>query len=108
MKPLFRFAMLVAGAVAVVPFLPLYVERTMLHVMFAHGGGGTIEWGWKRCTLSSFWSDYQYLRREQDPALWLTVNVGLALTYALAIALIFHLVFRHTSGKRPQPDREKK
>jgi hypothetical protein len=108
MKPLFRFAIVFAVAFAFVPFLPLYVERTMLHVMFAHGGGGTVEWGWKRCALSRFWSDYPYLRPEQDPALWLTVNVGLAFTYALAIALIFHLVLRNKAERTPQPDYAKK
>jgi hypothetical protein len=104
MKPRFRFAIVFAVALAFVPFLPLYVERTMLHVMFAHGGGGTIEWGWKRCTLSGFWSVYDSLRPEQAPALWLTVNVALAFTYALAIAFIFHLVFRNTTGRGSQPD----
>jgi hypothetical protein len=76
-----------AGGLAFVSFLPLYIERTMTHVMFAHGGGGAIDWGWKICTLRSFWVDYHYLRREQNPALWLTVNVALAFTYAFLLAL---------------------
>jgi hypothetical protein len=104
MKPPFRCAIVFALALALVPFLPLYLERTMTHVMFAHGGGGAIEWGWKRCALSRFWSDYHYLRPEQSPALWLTVNVALAFAYALAIALVFHLVFPHPTERRPQPD----
>ena len=97
-----RFALVFAVALAFVPFLPLYVERTMTHVMFAHGGGGAIEWGWKRCALSTFWSDYQYLRPEQDPRLWLTVNVALALTYSLAIALLVALLLgpKRLSAKR--------
>jgi hypothetical protein len=107
MKPPFRWAIVFAVALAVVPFLPLYLERTMTHVMFAHGGGGAIEWGWKRCTLSRFWSDYHYLRPEQSPVLWLSVDVALAFTYAFVIALVFHLVF-HPTERRPQPDNAKK
>jgi|ERR1700674_2011962 len=84
-RPL-RFAIGFAVGLVVVSFLPLYLERTMTHVMFAHGGGGAIEWAWKVCTLRSFWLDYHYLRREQNPAFWLTVNVALAFTYALLIA----------------------
>jgi len=57
----------------------------MTHVMFAHGTG-TIEWGWKRCSLFEFSSVHQYMRPEQKPALWLAVNVALAITYALLIA----------------------
>jgi hypothetical protein len=87
-----RFAIVFAVALAFVPFLPLYVERTMIHVMFAHGGGGAIEWGWKLCALKTFWSNYHYLRPEQDPGLWLTVNVALAFTYALAIAIFVALI----------------
>ncbi|MEY2488542.1 MAG: hypothetical protein QOC70_484 [Verrucomicrobiota bacterium] len=91
MKVPVRFAIAFAAALAFVPFLPLYVERTMMHVMFAHGGGGTIEWGWRRRTLSNFWADYHYMRPEQDPGIWLAVNIALALTYALALTLIVHL-----------------
>jgi hypothetical protein len=108
MKRPLRSAIIFGVALAVAPFPPLFVEQTMTEVMFADGSGGAIEWGWKRCALSSFWSDYHYLRPQQDPALWLTVNVGLAFTYALAIALIFHLVFRNTTERRPQPDNPKK
>jgi hypothetical protein len=108
MKPRFRCAIVFALALALVPFLPLYWERTMTHVMFAHGGGGAIEWGWKRCALSRFWSDYHYLRPEQNPALWLTVNIALAFAYAFAIALVFHLVFPQRTERRLQPDNARK
>jgi hypothetical protein len=104
MKPPLRFAIVFAAALAFVLFLPLYVERTMTHVMFADGSGGAIEWGWKRCRLSRFWSDYHYLRPEQNPGLWLTVNVALAFTYALVIALIVHLVLRHTIARKRRAD----
>ena len=65
----------------------------MTHVMFAHGGGGAIWWGWKICTLRSFWLDYHYLRREQNPAFWLTLNVALAVIYALVAAFCVEAFF---------------
>jgi hypothetical protein len=105
MKRPLRFAIIFGVALAVALFLPLFVEKTMTEVMYADGSGGAIEWGWKRCTLTGFWSDYHYLRPEQGRARWLTVNVGLALTYALAIALILHLILRNTTDRRSRPDK---
>lgn len=102
MKVPVRFAVVFAAALAFVPFLPSYVERTMTHVMFAYGGGGAIEWGWRRCTLSSFWANYHYMRPEQHPALWLAANVALALLYALVIAFS---VARIVRGKRLRSSR---
>lgn len=77
-----------AVALALVPFFPLYIERTMLRSWRVDHAGDVIEWGWKLCTLRSYWSDYNYFRPEQNPKLWLGVNLALALTYALVIALI--------------------
>jgi hypothetical protein len=85
MKRPIRFAWSLVLGLSLAPFLPLYVGRTMTHVMFAHGTG-TIEWGWKRCSLFEFPSVHHYMRPEQKPALWLTVNVALGVTYALLIA----------------------
>lgn len=76
------FAVLFAIALTIVSLLPFYVERTMTHVMFAEGSGGAIWWGWKRCSLREYWADYRYMNREQTPALWLGVNVALAVSYA--------------------------
>lgn len=87
MKRSIRLVSSLVLALSIAPFLPLYVERTMTHVMFA-GGTGTIEWGWKRCSLREFWSVHHYLRPEQEPALWLAVNVALGVTYALLIAFV--------------------
>ena len=95
MKRQIPFAAMFALALAVVSLLPIYVERTMTHVMFADGSGGAIEWGWKRCTLRSYWADYRYMRREQRPAMWLGVNIALALTYASAAALGASVALRH-------------
>lgn len=94
MKPPLRFAIVFALALVFVPVLPLYVERTMTHVMFADGSGGAIEWGWKLCTLRSFCSDYRYFRHHPHPGLWIAKNVALAFAYALAIALFMDLVLR--------------
>jgi len=87
-------AVVFAVALTIVALLPLYVERTMVHVMFADGSGGAIEWGWKRCTLRSYWADYRYMRREQKPAMWLGVNLALALGYASAVAFPLNMAMR--------------
>ena len=75
------FAVLFAVILTFTALLPLYVERTMTHVMFADGSGGAITWGWKRCTLRSYCADYRYMRREQKPALWLGINIALVFVY---------------------------
>lgn len=75
------FAVLFAIALTIVSLLPLYVERTMTHVMFADGSGGAIWWGWKRCSLREYCADYHYMDREQR-ALWLAADVALAVSYA--------------------------
>lgn len=97
MKRPLRFVIVFAIALVFVPFLPCYLERTMTEVMFADGSGGAIEWGWRRLALNQFWAGYHYMAREQNPALWLTVNVALAFMYALVIALCVELILR---GKR--------
>ena len=94
MKRQITFAAMFALALAVVSLLPIYVERTMTHVMFADGSGGAIEWGWRRCTLRSYWADYRYMRSEQRPAMWLDVNIALALSYASVMALSVRLALR--------------
>lgn len=75
------------AALALVPLLPLYVERTMVRSWRVDHVGDVIEWGWRLCTLRSYWSDYSYFRPEQQSAFWLAVNLALAFSYALVIAL---------------------
>ncbi len=87
MKRLLRFALVFAAALALVPFLPLYVERTMLRSWHMDHTVDTIEWGWKLSTMSNYWSNYNYFSPEQRPALWLAVNLALVFIYAFAIAL---------------------
>jgi hypothetical protein len=87
MKRLVRFIITLVAAVAVLPFVPLYIERTMIRSWRTDHAGDVIEWGWALRTLSGYWSDYNYFRPEQRPAFWLAVNVALAITYALTIAL---------------------
>jgi hypothetical protein len=86
MKRRIPFAVLFAIALTIVSLFPFYVERTMTHVMFADGSGGAIWWGWKRCSLREYWADYHYMDREQR-ALWLAVDVALAVSYASVAAL---------------------
>src|SRR6185436_1705274 len=95
MNRTFRFSIVFGAALAVVPFLPLYVERTMMRSMVIGHAGDVIKWGWKICTLTDYWSNYRYFNREQDPAMWLGVNLALAFIYALVIALIVDRVLGH-------------
>src|SRR2546423_12449584 len=81
------FAVLFAVILTFTALLPLYVERTMTHVMFADGSGGAIRWGWKRCTLRGYCADYRYMRREQKPALWLGINSALGFVFGAAPAV---------------------
>ena len=102
MKRLLRFALVFALGLAFVPFLPLYVERTMRRSWFVDRHADVIDWGWKICTLREYWSDYQYITREQSPAFWLAVNLALAFAYALSIALVIDLVIARWRRKRVQ------
>jgi hypothetical protein len=87
MRRLPRVLILLVVALALVPSLPLYIERTMTRSWMVNGGGESIEWGWRLCTLKSYWSNHITFRHEQHCPLWLAVNLALALTYALLIAL---------------------
>ena len=103
MKRAELLAVVFAVALTIVALMPFYIERTMRHVMFAHGGGGTVEWGWKRCTLRDYVSDYPHMYREQRPALWLKVNIGLALTYAFALTVPVTIALRCSRDRRSRP-----
>lgn len=82
-----RFLILLVAALALVPFLPFYVERTLVRSYQVGRAGDAVEWGWRLRTLTGYWSDYIYLRPEQHPALWLGVNLALSLGYALVLAV---------------------
>lgn len=99
MKPPVPLAVVFAIALTIVALLPFYIEPTMTHVMYAHGGG-TIEWGWKRCTLRSYCADYRYMREGERFAKWLGVNVALAFAYAavLTVPLSFALRRKPRAG----------
>ena len=88
MKRTLRFVIVLLAALVVVPFLPLYIERTLLRSWRVDRVGDVIEWGWKIRTLKSYWSNYNHFSREQDPAWWLGVNLALAFIYALVVALV--------------------
>lgn len=78
---------MIAVALALVPFLPLYIERTMMRSWRMDQRADIIEWGWKLTSVTDYWSHYHYFKSEQQRALWLAVNLGLAFTYALVIAV---------------------
>jgi hypothetical protein len=90
-----------AIALTIAALLPLYVERTMTHVMFADGSGGTIEWGWKRCTLRSYCADYRYMREGQTFAKWLGVDVALAFAYATVLTFPLGFALRRKPRAGP-------
>ena len=92
------FAALFAMSLVLVALLPLYVEQTMTRVMFVDGRGETIEWGWKLCTLPTFFSDYRYFRRYPHPELWIAMNISLACCYAWIVALVANRAFRSKAG----------
>lgn len=100
MKRLIRFIVVLVVALALVQFLPLYIERTMLRSWRTDHVGDVIEWGWKISSLRDYWSNYQYMSREQDPAFWLAVNLALAFAYSLIIALIVDRILVRRRRKR--------
>jgi hypothetical protein len=102
MRKLLRFALVLSAALAVVPFLPLYIERTMLRSWRTDHVGDLIEWGWKICSLRDYWSDYRYLAREQDPRFWLGINLALAVVYALITTIVIDQLFRRFQRKRTE------
>jgi hypothetical protein len=102
MKRLLRFVLVLAVALVLVPFLPLYIGRTMLRSFRTGQLGDAIQWGWKICSLSEYWSNYRYFSREQNPALWLSVNLALAIVYAVVIALCVDLFFRSWRRRKAQ------
>ena len=75
-------------ALVLVPFLPLYLERTLMRSWRVDRAGDQIDWGWKLTSLTNYWSNYNYMAREQRPALWLALNVALAGLYALIFAAV--------------------
>jgi hypothetical protein len=94
MKRQIPFAALFAMSLALVVLLPLYVEQTMTRVMFIGGPGDAIEWGWKLCTLRTFFADYRYFRHHPHPELWIALNIALAFAYALVLTLFFGRLLR--------------
>lgn len=88
------FTVLFVISLVLVSLLPLYLEQTMTRVMFADGSGGAIEWGWKLCTLRTFFSDYRYFRHHPGPELWIALNITLAFIYASALACLLRRLLR--------------
>jgi hypothetical protein len=93
MKRLVRPIVLFVLALPFVPFLPLYIERTLLRSWRVDRVGDQIEWGWKLTSLVDYWSTHKYMTREQRPDLWLTLDIALAVLYALFFAIVVDQVF---------------
>jgi len=101
MKRIFRFVVLFIAALLLVPFLPFYIERTMIRSQTMGGGGDITSWEWKFRTLYNYWSDYNYFRPEEQFVFWLALNLALACFYSLVIALAIDLLFVYlNSGRR--------
>lgn len=93
MKRVVRFVVVLALSLSFVPFLPLYLERTMLRSWRVDRVGDQIDWGWKLTSLVDYWSRYNYMTREQRPALWLALDIALAVLYALIFAAVIDRLF---------------
>jgi hypothetical protein len=91
MKRAARLVISFAVALVAAPFLPLYLERTMLRSWRVDRLGDQIDWGWKLTSLTDYWSNYHYMAREQQPAVWLTLDIALAVLYALIFAVVIDL-----------------
>jgi hypothetical protein len=92
------FAVLFALSLVLVSLLPLYVEQTMTRVTYVDGRSEGIDWGWKLCTLPTFFSDYRYFRRHPHPELWIALNISLACCYAWIVALVASRALRLKAG----------
>lgn len=102
MKRVVRLIVLFALALPVVPFLPLYLERTMLRSFRAGSAGDRIDWGWKLTSLVAYWSDYNHMTRDQRPWLWLQLDIALAIIYALLFAVAVDQVFAWWQRRKSQ------
>jgi hypothetical protein len=93
MKRAARLVISFALALVAVPFLPLYIERTMLRSWRVDRLGDQIDWGWKLTSLTGYWWNYHYMVGEQRPVLWLKLDITLAVLYALMCALAVDRAF---------------
>ena len=84
-------------ALGLVPWLPLYVERTMTRASVVGHGGDVITYGWRLRALVGFWQDFGYMRAEQSPAVYLGFNLALALAYAAGATVAVRALLRRTS-----------
>jgi hypothetical protein len=81
---------LAAGAL-LSPWLPLYVARTMTRA-HVEAGGDIITYGWRVDSLPAFLDAMPYMRPEQSPALYFTLDLALAVVYAALAAWLVHFV----------------
>ncbi len=99
MKQKLRLTILFIVVLSLVPFLPLYVKRTMTWT-----DNGFVTWGWRFNTLVNYLSDYNYFRPEEEFFHWLAVNLMLALIYALLIAFGIDRAIAHAQRRAGRGD----
>ena len=88
MRPTPRFFAVFALSCVGLPFLPLYLERTMVRSQLSGRQGDRIDLGVSARTLRGFLSDRRYMRPEQQPEIFLALNVTLMMGYATAIGVL--------------------
>lgn len=80
---------------AIVPFLPLYVARTMVRAQVIGHAGDRITYGWRRVSLPEYLDVLPFMRPEQAPHAVLALDLALALLYAgLLATLVARLLAR--------------
>jgi hypothetical protein len=84
MSPPRRSLIAFVFALVAVPFLPIYVAKTMTR-KYAQGGDD-ITYGWDVVTLPGYGDHMAFAVPEQDPLLWLGVNFGVAVLVAAGLA----------------------
>lgn len=77
-----RTRILLGALTAIVPFLPLYVARTMVRAQVIGHAGDRITYGWRRVSLPEYLDVLAFMRPEQAPHAVLALDLALALLYA--------------------------
>ncbi|MEJ7734638.1 MAG: hypothetical protein WKG00_36270 [Polyangiaceae bacterium] len=99
-RPWVRRAGALAIAVAVGPFLPLYVRRSMMR-SFRSEGGDSISWRWDFSTLPRFIGDMRTMRPEESKHLYLAFNLGLCALWIALLAFALAAAWSRLARERP-------
>jgi len=99
-RPAVRRAGALLIAVAIGPFLPLYVRRSMTR-SFRAEGGDSVSWDWDLSTLPGFLEDMRYMRPEESKYLYLALNLGLCALLVTLLAVTIATAWRRLAPERP-------